>query len=229
MISLETNGLLEELDALIAAKHVLKHPFYQAWNRGELRLAALQDYATQYYHHVAAFPTYLSAVHCHTPFAEARKVILQNLIDEEAGSPNHPELWLQFAKGLGLSEAQVKEAFLALETADCVDTFYALCSEGVFTRGLAALYAYESQIPEVALTKIEGLKTYYGIQSPEALRYFVVHVEADKVHRQQERALLERYVKQAQGEAVLEAANCALEAVWNLLSGVCVRHGIACN
>src|SRR4051812_50018324 len=100
------NTLLETVDRQISAKHVLTHPFYLAWTRGELSKAALADYAQQYYHHVAAFPTYLSAVHAHCDDQSTRKNILQNLIDEEAGEPNHPELWLKIAGRLGASRGQ---------------------------------------------------------------------------------------------------------------------------
>src|SRR4051794_3140294 len=95
------NPHLNALDEQIAAKHLLTHPFYLAWTRGELSCEALQDYAQQYYHHVAAFPTYLSAVHSKCDDQPTRRQILDNLNDEEAGSPNHPELWLQFADSLG--------------------------------------------------------------------------------------------------------------------------------
>ena len=57
------NQDLDQIDKDIAAKHLLKHPFYLAWTRGELSREALADYARQYYQHVAAFPTYLSAIH----------------------------------------------------------------------------------------------------------------------------------------------------------------------
>jgi len=53
------NQYLDKIDSDIAVKHLLKHPFYLAWTRGELSKEALTDYARQYYHHVAAFPTYL--------------------------------------------------------------------------------------------------------------------------------------------------------------------------
>ncbi len=43
-------------------------------------------------------PTYLSAVHARCENQLTRKQILSNLIDEEGGTPNHPELWLQFAE-----------------------------------------------------------------------------------------------------------------------------------
>src|SRR5258707_14333543 len=112
------NQYLDKIDSDIAENHLLKHPFYLAWVRGELSTEALSDYARQYYHHVAAFPTYLSAVHARCDDQEARKQILSNLIDEEAGSPNHPELWLQFANALGISDHDVRNTQTKPETRD---------------------------------------------------------------------------------------------------------------
>src|SRR6478672_10803781 len=101
------NQYLDTIDKDIASKHLLKHPFYLAWTRGELSKEALVDYAKQYYHHVAAFPTYLSAVHSRCDEPDTRKQLLNNLIDEEAGKPNHPDLWKQFAAGLGVTENEI--------------------------------------------------------------------------------------------------------------------------
>src|SRR6266704_2382848 len=98
---------LDSIDNEIADKHLLKHPFYLAWTRGELSKEALADYARQYYHHVAAFPTYLSAVHAKCDDQATRKQLLNNLIDEEAGSPNHPDLWKKFADGLGVEDVDL--------------------------------------------------------------------------------------------------------------------------
>lgn len=225
-----TAPLLDRLEAQIARKHVLDHPFYRAWTQGTLSREALQDYAAQYYHHVAAFPTYLSAVHSRTPDPAARRVLLQNLMDEEAGTPNHPELWLQFAAGMGVSRETVLNTPARPETAALVETFRALCGSGSFTEGVAALYAYESQIPEVAQSKIDGLRQRYGVENPDTLAYFAVHVEADAVHRAEERALLSRHIAtDAEADAALAAAERALDAVWNLLSGLCHRHNIACD
>jgi len=102
------NPYLDKIDNDIAEKHLLKHPFYLAWTRGELSREALADYARQYYHHVAAFPTYLSAAHAKCGDQPTRKQLLKNLIDEEAGSPNHPELWLKFTEGLGVDDVNVR-------------------------------------------------------------------------------------------------------------------------
>src|ERR1041385_4238575 len=123
-------GAVDRIDAQVAAKHLLTHPFYQAWTRGDLSRDALQDYARQYYHHVAAFPTYLSAVHANTDDQETRRQILANLIDEEAGSPNHPELWLQFAEATGVDRNDVRSAELWPETANLIDSFRDVCRNG---------------------------------------------------------------------------------------------------
>ena len=221
------NKHLDEIDKNIAAKHLLKHPFYLAWTRGELSRDALADYARQYYHHVVAFPTYLSAVHAKCEDQVARKQLLNNLIDEEAGSPNHPELWLKFAEGLGVSASDVRKSGKWSETKDLIDIFRQVCRDGSTAEGLAALYAYESQIPEICESKIDGLKKHYGFTSPEHYQYFTVHIEADREHSDAERKILNSFVNKHNFESVKASVNRVLEALWEMLSGVCRRHAIA--
>jgi pyrroloquinoline-quinone synthase len=219
---------LEEIDNEIAAKHLLKHPFYLAWARGELSNEALRDYARQYYRHVAAFPTYLSAVHAKCEDQATRKQLLNNLIDEEAGSPNHPELWLHFAKGLGVSEDDVRNTTKESETQTLINTFRSVCGNGSTAEGLAALYAYESQIPAICESKIDGLKKHYRFTNPEHYHYFTVHIGADREHSAAERKMLESFVDKGNFKSVRASVNRVLGALWEMLSGVCRRHAIAC-
>src|SRR3982750_4351668 len=172
------NPYLDKIDSDVAAKHLLKHPFYLAWTRGELSKEALTDYAKQYYHHVAAFPTYLSAVHAKCDDRPTRRQLLDNLMDEEAGSPNHPELWLQFAECLGVSKDDAQSAEKWDETKNLIATFRSVCGEGKTAEGLAALYAYESQIPAVSESKIKGLIENYKVTAPRDYEYFTTHVDA---------------------------------------------------
>ncbi len=222
------NQHLDTIDQQIAAKHLLTHPFYLAWTRGELSKEALTDYAQQYYHHVAAFPTYLSAVHAKCDDQPTRRQILNNLIDEEAGDPNHPELWLQFAESLGTSREEVRAAAKQPETAALIDTFRSVCGQQPTADGLAALYAYESQIPTVSESKIDGLRKHYGMNDPKAYEYFSVHVEADREHAAAEREMLREHVTDENVSSVKASVDRVLDALWNLLSGVCQRHAIAC-
>ena len=222
------NQYLDKIDNDIAVKHLLKHPFYLAWTRGELSKEALADYARQYYHHVAAFPTYLSAVHTNCDDQETRKQLLSNLIDEEAGSPNHPELWLKFAEGFGVSDVDARSAKKQPEAKNLIDTFRSVCANGSTADGLAALYAYESQIPAICESKIDGLKKHYGFTDPQHYHYFAVHIKADREHAAAERKMLSAYIDNHNFESVKASVTRILDALWEMLSGVCRRHAIAC-
>ncbi len=222
-----TVSLLDEIESKIAAKHLLQHPFYQAWSRGELTLDALRDYATQYYQHVAAFPTYLSAVHAQTEDQTVRKHLLANLMDEEAGSPNHPELWMRFAESVGATRNKVESAEAWTSTRILIDGFRSACRNHGTAAGVAALYAYESQIPAVSEKKIEGLRDFYGFQTEEGYRYFTVHIEADREHSATERALLEQLIVPGDEAACNHAVDTVLDGLYGLLSEVCQRHNIA--
>jgi pyrroloquinoline-quinone synthase len=220
------NAYLDRLDEQIAARHLLTHPFYLAWTRGELRKETLADYASQYYQHVAAFPTYLSAVHARCDDQPTRRQLLTNLIDEEAGEPNHPQLWKNFAAALGVLPNDLETAAPWPETAELIATFRDVCSRGDIAEGLAALYAYESQIPAVSESKIDGLKKHYGFSEPQSYHYFTVHIEADREHSAAERALLATNIRPENSAAVTAATERVLDALWELLSGVCRRHAI---
>jgi pyrroloquinoline-quinone synthase len=222
------NQYVREIDSDIARKHLLKHPFYLAWTRGELSREAVADYARQYYQHVAAFPTYLSAVHANCNNQETRKELLKNLIDEEGDSPNHPELWLNFAEGLGVSVRDAQNAEKWPETKNLIDTFRSVCRDGSTAESLAALYAYESQIPAICESKIDGLKRHYGFANPKHYEYFSVHIDADREHSAAEQKLLVGYVSNQNFEFVRASVNRVLNALWDMLSGVCRRHSVAC-
>jgi pyrroloquinoline-quinone synthase len=222
------NTHLDKIDNDIAEKHLLKHPFYLAWARGELSTQALTDYAKQYYHHVAAFPTYLSAVHAKCDDQPTRKQLLSNLIDEEAGSPNHPELWMKFSEGLGVEDVDVRSTEKQPETKSLIDTFRSVCGGRSTAEGLAALYAYESQIPAICESKIDGLKKHYGFADPKHYEYFSVHIEADREHSAAEREMLSAYIDNQNIDNVRASVGRVLDALWEMLSGVCRRHAIAC-
>src|SRR5213595_787190 len=103
-------GVIELLDGEISQRHMLNHPFYQRWNAGELTRGELEEYSRQYYPYTLAFPTFLSAMHAHTDDIAIRQYLLENLIEEERGTENHPELWLRFCEALGVDRSDAKSA-----------------------------------------------------------------------------------------------------------------------
>lgn len=223
-----TEVFLQSIDAQIESKHLLKHDFYQAWSRGELSIECLREYAKEYYHHVKAFPTYISALHAHTENPETRKILLANLVEEEAGSPNHPELWKMFALELGVTEEELAQHQPNAEIASLIASFRKLCSQGSVAEGIAALYAYESQIPPICISKIDGLKKHYGMKNPKGWEYFRVHIAADEQHAADERQLLQTYVPSSDKEAIFKATDMILNKLWDFLTGLCHRYQIAC-
>jgi pyrroloquinoline-quinone synthase len=217
-MSCQTNSqTVERLNEMIAEKHLLKHPFYQAWSAGRLSVADLQHYSQQYFAHVRAFPAYLSEMHSRCGDLNQRRVIAANLADEEAGRPSHPELWLDFAEGLGVSRESVLNAEPGPRMKALVETYKSLARRGTPTAA-AALYCYEKQIPEVAAAKIDGLQKHYGIASEDTLRYFRVHETADVKHSAEWAELL----SSTGGDAtqVGETADLALSALWAALDEI---------
>jgi pyrroloquinoline-quinone synthase len=215
------NEVIASLDSLASELSLLKHPFYQEWAAGTLSRHRLRNYAAQYYPHVAAFPRYLSALHSRCEDLRTRQMLLENLIEEERGDENHPELWLRFAEALGETRDEVLRARPLPATEALVETFTHLSRDMPLQAGLAALYVYESQIPAVAAVKIEGLKRFYGIADEDGLRFFTVHRELDPYHAQAVAAVIGRHDAGAEDSGVaLEAGRVALKAVWGMLDSI---------
>ncbi len=221
---------LQSIDALIEERNLLKHPFYQAWNRGELSLEALQEYSRQYYQQVKAFPRYLGAIYSNCQDMDMRRKVLENIVEEDMGEENHPELWLRFAEGLGISRESVQETEVLPETRRAVDNLEGLARSESCAAAMASIYAYEAMVPEVAETKIEGLQRFYGIDDPRTLKFFVVHEQADREHREWDRDMIRGMVRDENDEkAAVAAASKALDALWTLLDGVHHRYVASAN
>jgi pyrroloquinoline-quinone synthase len=232
METTQSTSFERSVRSAIEDRHLLTHPFYVAWTNGELTLEQLRRYAGQYMHFVLAEPTYLSAVHSNTPhFASdgtsdlgPRQAILQNLVDEELGPKNHPALWKQFADALGLSEADLAKTVALPATRRLIETFSDLCRNRPHYVGLAALHAFESQVPAIAAVKIEGLRRLYGIEDPRAVEFFATHEKADVWHSAQEWRLIEAAADSSEKQAeVLVATQAACDALWGFLDGVYAR------
>jgi pyrroloquinoline-quinone synthase len=211
--------LLSRIDALIEERHLLNHPFYQAWRAGTLPTEALQEYARQYYAFESTFPRILSALHSRTERADLRASLLDNLWDEEHGEENHAELWLRFAEGIGVERDDVRGASWNDNTRALVDGYLDTAVRDPVAAGVAAVYAYEAQVPPVAQAKIDGLRERYGIDDERTLAFFATHAYLDVEHSQAERQMVAE-LAEADEEAVLAATRRALDAWWSFLDGV---------
>ena len=217
-----TQEFFEELDARIAKYDLLCHPFYKAWAAGELSREDLEAYGREYFHHVEAFPSYLTEFASRLPQGNLRKAVLENRDDEmgtTVGRP-HAELWLDFVEGMGGGRSfevtpQVPELGRLLAF------FHSLANAGIPETALAAFYAYESQVPRVAAEKARGLRDMYGADE-KTCAYFTLHATADVYHSRVWRTQLGKAIggSSAAAERALGAGERAAKALWNALDGI---------
>src|SRR5215831_565824 len=215
---MSANQLLDKIDAAIAEKNLLQHPFYQDWQAGRLSRESLQLYAAQYYRHVEAFPKHLRVLAARAD-ETLQPVVVDNLAEEENPARPHPRLWRDFASALGVSEDDITTSPSLPGTQNVVHTFRDICANRSLAEAVAALYAYESQVPEIATTKIDGLRRFYGIADAKGTAYFSVHQEVDKVHRKAWRNWLAKGASSdsTAEDRILTSTDDALNALWGAL------------
>ncbi len=219
--------LSQQLTNIIEQYHLLKHPFYQAWMRGDLTLGDLRDYSLQYWPHVESFPQFVALIYGQAPTAEAATGLLRNL-QEEVGSAtqaSHPELWQDFAEGLGVAREEFARTEFREASSNLKTQFTQSCLAS-YAKGLGTLYAYESQVPEIADQKVAGLKKFYDLKDEKTLAFFQVHSEADKFHSAEVASWIDQL---NEGEAVeaKEACESSAKALWSFLDDVYARTDAA--
>ncbi len=226
---MNTAQFFEQLEASIAKYDLLCHPFYKAWSAGELTRDDLREYANDYYHHVEEFPSYLAEFAVRLDECELRRAVLANMSDELGRNTNgcgrpHSEMWLDFAAGMGAKRDRRGRKPLP-EIKELIAQFHRVASEGTSAEALAAFYAYESQVPQVAKEKERGLRAMYGADDATC-GYFTLHATADVYHSLTWCQQLEKEIEQSPEavEKALAAGESAAEALWHALAGIEARR-----
>lgn len=218
-------NLRVKLEEKIQEKHILGHSFYTRWQTGKLTKEELQGYAKEYYPFEKEFPRFLSSMHARCEDATIRKGLLENLVHEEQGPDNHPELWLRFAEGVGVSREDVNGHFHSDETEHLLRVMRKHASSENIADGVAALYAYEKQQPDVARQKIEGLKCFYNVTEERTLQFFKAHGHYDVLHAENEAGILETLCQDEKAEdRAVQVVGEVLEALYEFLDGVEKRY-----
>ena len=205
---------------------LLNHHFYKLWSAGLLTLDVLKEYAIQYYQQVKNFPRYLSSTHSICENLAFRKILLENLSDEEnddaeKGIVNHIKLWKNFCLGIGCVESNVESPKIMPSTQRLIDSFYALSRESVES-GVGVLYSQEHQYAKISESKRDGLCKFYNIDDKETVKFFSVHEKADIWHAEQLETLLDSLPEESQSK-VMEAGEKAMKALNGFLDGMVER------
>jgi pyrroloquinoline-quinone synthase len=216
--------LVYKLKKHIKENHMVKHDFYQLWTNGKLNRKILADYSKQYYQHVSNFARYISSVHSKSNDLRSRQILLENLIAEERGTENHSKLWRDFCSELGLLVNDLKNTENYDETNFLANKFFDLCSKS-YPSGLAALYAYKYQIPDIAYALTKGLKEFYHMDNYKALKFFEVHKDLE-IWQSEEIALLIAKLPNDYKEEVFSATLEITDALLVFLNGMMRAHNL---
>lgn len=206
------DNVVQRIDLEIENRSLLKHSFYKMWSEGKLTIDHLQGYSKEYFQLVKIVPKFVESIAEATGNSDD---IITNNTREEAG---HVELWVRFATALGVSRSELISYGGSEKTNEAVAKLMGLASLA-FEEAVAAMYAYEMELPKISRSKIDGLKKLYGMDSEDATKYFEIHEEADVRHAQVWREILQR-IPSERHEIAINAAIKSLQAQNMLLDSV---------
>ncbi len=167
--------IVKRIDVEIERMSLLKHPFYRLWSDGRLSMEALKGYALEYFYLVQSVPEMVENIMKYYNGTEYAGEIDVNLREER----EHVALWIRFARALGISEEDLYAYNVSNKARDAVHKLLKLTDA---PSGIAAMYAYEAELPKISSTKLEGLIRYYSISSDDATEYQRVHSIVDVRH-----------------------------------------------
>jgi pyrroloquinoline-quinone synthase len=211
---MENYDLVGRIDSEIEKRSLLKHPFYQMWSEGKLTVDHLQGYSKEYFQLVKAVPTLVQNIASAGELSSKMPEIKENLEEES----QHIEPWKRFAVTTGVAPSELLNYAGAAKTNAAVAKMMSLTSLS-FEEGVAAMYAFEAELPRISRNKIDGLIRFYNMTSKDALNYFQIHEEADIRHAQVWRDILAAIPAEKREKAFaaavesLKAQNLLLDSV----------------
>ena len=187
-IRLEGEAFREELVRYKMSRHPFRtHPFFDQLERGEVPRGVVHRWASQFYPWLACVPLAMAErfARCswEPRYDPYRRIILDQLV-EEAGDPKgkepgHPELWLRFCEGIGLTRPVIHATPLLPSTLVAIDDFLYINREVPFYVSAAG----SSEPPNVELCQrlLPAFRKHYQVDE-EHLAYYTLHVTADEEH-----------------------------------------------
>ncbi len=179
------NSLIKKIDDVIEEKSLLKHPFYEMWSDGKLKLESLAGYSKEYFQLVKAVPSFMTPI-----IQKAPDSIVSELVYNQEEESSHIRPWIKFAGALGISEEELIKYEGLEKTKQAISKLFSLMN--TYESGACAMYAFEKEIPKISQIKLDGLAEFYGISSAEATEYFKLHTEADIRHTAAWKNILEK-------------------------------------
>lgn len=207
------------------------HPLWFKIQEGRLSRAGLAGFARQFFLQVVEFPRAVSALHSRCPDLEERRKLAESVYEEEtgrlSGSKAHPELFLDFAAGVGLERAEVLAAEPLPSTAALIHWFEYSTKILPFLEGVAAInLAAEGQVVGAFGPFARALQKHYGLSETQ-VAFWDIHELADAEHSDVGDHIVVKHATtdELQGR-VRQAVRTSLGMWWQFFEGMDERYGV---
>jgi pyrroloquinoline-quinone synthase len=206
------------------------HPLWFKIQEGRLSRQGLQGFARQFFLQVVEFPRAVSALHSRCGDLGERKKLAESVYEEEtgklSGSKPHPELFIDFAVGVGLRREEVLAAEPLPSTAALIHWFEFSTKILSFLEGVAAInLAAEGQVVGAFGPFARALQKHYGLSETE-VAFWDVHELADAEHSDVGDHIVVRHATtdELQGR-IRRAVKTSLGMWWQFFEGMDDRYG----
>lgn len=196
----------------VEKQHLLKHPFYQAWQKGELTQDEMVRYFHQYTYFEAMFPMLMSRIHQNIDDRDIRKQIVAALSKEEGPDGDHIAEFIEILKQFGIDGNNLNAP--TEETEKLLATMRSLASTVKPELGVTVMVVYKWQIPDIAVTKKKGLMEFYNVPE-ESLLFYETHAGLDWSWHD----MLDTLAQKNRG-LIPVAAEDVCTSMWEFLDGV---------
>ena len=235
----------EQLLDIMAQKHHWAWPHFSGptMSKTQLKIHFQQEYAV----YVRDFPVFLARIHGHNPPLEVRKMLAENIYEEDTGKlsvgTSHPELFMRMMEGIGFRPSEFENIQLLPATRRYRSWLDRISNHSDWVLGAAVLTIFvEGSINDrQELLHPLKLKTsrqihkkithhplvlYQGV-SPESLDLIRAHQMVEGGHRQDAYEMVVNYAKKpSQKKAVLEAMDKSLQLWLRYRDGVSRACGL---
>jgi pyrroloquinoline quinone (PQQ) biosynthesis protein C len=221
----DSKTFTKELGAEIQDRNpLLLNDFWKAFYAGTLKRTTLREWVKQQYIHIAAFPQMLGRLFSMCPDLDFRKMLAENLAEEEIGlgqPADHLELFLRVVDGFKVPRKDALNA-KPLPALTKLLKLERVLIDRSFLEGAAALnFALENAVPgPYGGPMLKAVKEVYRL--PEtAWVNFSLHGEVDVKHSAFGTQVLERYATtpaaQRRARTAAMSALDAYDGLWTAL------------
>lgn len=228
-MALEPKKFLEEMFAMVGAKHSKNHAIFDLIEQGKLTPPQLRGFIKQFYLlFPKPFPKPIAAMFARSPEdSELERMWMENLMEEAVGgqtdTAGHRDLYIQFAEAAGIPQLEL-DATQPLPETQTLLTWRELL---IGQRSWLELYACQGMALEGTASGrmnkvVNGLVDHYGFErESEDILYWTLHMAVDEEHMMVGPYAIEKYaISDLEQATVRRSLQVTLDTFWLVYDGI---------